>query len=330
MPQETAEQYFISDAAKKVEVEAHVLRYWEEELKLPIQRNHLGHRFYTEEDIERFCMIRRWKEEGLQLKAIRNALNNSKTIVLPGAEVANLAEKQVIHTEAASTVSHTQPEAASTVSHTQPEGASTVSHTQPESASAGSQVQQRAAVRRVRSTLKGKGRKAKKNRQKLSLLKQNKERELQENDKNENLRGTVAEAGFCETPSGELAPSGEALGETISNETLSNEKHHALEVVEEDEKSRKAARFQFLLSQMMKEAVRSNNEELLSNVQEMVVKEMDYQFRQQEEREQEREERRLKREEEHFKKIDSMLRNRREQAAERQKRKTVFGLHMNP
>ena len=29
-------RYMISDAAKKVEVEAHVLRYWEEELELPI------------------------------------------------------------------------------------------------------------------------------------------------------------------------------------------------------------------------------------------------------------------------------------------------------
>ena len=27
--------YMISDAAKKVEVEAHVLRYWEEELEIP-------------------------------------------------------------------------------------------------------------------------------------------------------------------------------------------------------------------------------------------------------------------------------------------------------
>ena len=29
-------RYMISDAAKLVDVEAHVLRYWEEELELPI------------------------------------------------------------------------------------------------------------------------------------------------------------------------------------------------------------------------------------------------------------------------------------------------------
>ena len=31
-------RYMIKDAAKLVEVESHVLRYWEEELELPIAR----------------------------------------------------------------------------------------------------------------------------------------------------------------------------------------------------------------------------------------------------------------------------------------------------
>ena len=34
--------YYISEAAKKVQVENHVLRYWEEELQLPIKRNEMG------------------------------------------------------------------------------------------------------------------------------------------------------------------------------------------------------------------------------------------------------------------------------------------------
>ena len=33
--------YMISDAAKQVEVEAHVLRYWEEELEIPTKRNEI-------------------------------------------------------------------------------------------------------------------------------------------------------------------------------------------------------------------------------------------------------------------------------------------------
>lgn len=69
------EKLLISDAAKQVEVETHVLRYWEEELHLPIERNKQGHRFYTAEDVDRFRQIKRMKEQGFQLKAIRNALD---------------------------------------------------------------------------------------------------------------------------------------------------------------------------------------------------------------------------------------------------------------
>ncbi len=66
--------YYISEASKKVEVEPHVLRYWEDELKLPIGRNEMGHRCYSEKDIETLCRIRQLKEQGLQLKAIRMVL----------------------------------------------------------------------------------------------------------------------------------------------------------------------------------------------------------------------------------------------------------------
>ena len=68
--------YMISDAAKKVQVEAHVLRYWEEELKVPAKRNEMGHRYYTEEEISRFQLVKELKEQGLQLKAIRHMLKN--------------------------------------------------------------------------------------------------------------------------------------------------------------------------------------------------------------------------------------------------------------
>ncbi len=71
---QTEKIYMISDAAKNVKVEAHVLRYWEEELKLPVKRNEMGHRFYTEEDIKLFQRVKDLKEQGLQLKAIRNLL----------------------------------------------------------------------------------------------------------------------------------------------------------------------------------------------------------------------------------------------------------------
>ena len=37
------QRYLISDAARIVEVESHVLRYWEEELELPIGRTSILH-----------------------------------------------------------------------------------------------------------------------------------------------------------------------------------------------------------------------------------------------------------------------------------------------
>lgn len=64
-------RYMISDTAKKVDVETHVLRYWEEELELSIRRTELGHRYYTEEDIRVFRNIKELKERGFQLKAIK-------------------------------------------------------------------------------------------------------------------------------------------------------------------------------------------------------------------------------------------------------------------
>ena len=82
------ERYLISETAKLVGVESHVLRYWEEELKLPIRRNELGHRYYTKEDVEQFREIKKLKEQGLQLKAIRTVLTaeGSMQILMPVPE----------------------------------------------------------------------------------------------------------------------------------------------------------------------------------------------------------------------------------------------------
>ncbi|MCM1190497.1 MAG: helix-turn-helix domain-containing protein [bacterium] len=84
----------ISDAAKEVRVESHVLRYWEEELHLPIKRNELGHRYYTEEDVERFKQIKGMKERGLQLKAIKMILKDGKLDVLSPEETPDRGEEE--------------------------------------------------------------------------------------------------------------------------------------------------------------------------------------------------------------------------------------------
>lgn len=67
--------YLISDASRKVDVESHVLRYWEDELELAIPRNEMGHRYYTEAHIRLFQQIKELKEKGYQLKAIKTALD---------------------------------------------------------------------------------------------------------------------------------------------------------------------------------------------------------------------------------------------------------------
>ena len=89
--------YMISDAAKQVEVESHVLRYWEEELELPIKRNKLGHRYYTPDDVNRLKRVKTMKEQGFQLKAIRKALKQE----MEGAEEQKelMAQEHVMNGE---------------------------------------------------------------------------------------------------------------------------------------------------------------------------------------------------------------------------------------
>lgn len=64
-------RYSISDAARQVNVEAHVLRYWEEELGFTIPRNSQGHRYYREKEIRMLQKIKDLKEQGFQLRAIK-------------------------------------------------------------------------------------------------------------------------------------------------------------------------------------------------------------------------------------------------------------------
>lgn len=178
--------YLISDAAKKVQVESHVLRYWEEELELPIKRNELGHRFYTEEDIERFISIKELKERGLQLKAIKVVLQDDE-------------------------------------------------------------------------------------------------------EENKDSKGSRDNKNSKE-------------GKLVSVVSKTN--------LETDSRNDKVMRMQFLLKQMIVEAVRDNNEELCENMRDSLLKELDYQFRVMDEKVEEREAVRSKKEEEHFKQIDELLRSR--------------------
>lgn len=66
--------YLVSQASKLLEVQSHVLRYWEEELLLPIGRNELGHRYYTRYDIQVILCIKELKKKGFPLKEIKKVI----------------------------------------------------------------------------------------------------------------------------------------------------------------------------------------------------------------------------------------------------------------
>ena len=101
------ESYLIKEAAAMVGVESHVLRYWEEELKMDIHRNAMGHRFYTKKDIDLFTKVRNLKEKGLQLKAIRSYIDmrreqmaEGENKVIPISEHLVPVQQQIVSNEA--------------------------------------------------------------------------------------------------------------------------------------------------------------------------------------------------------------------------------------
>lgn len=214
--------YYISEASKKVQVEPHVLRYWEEELQLGIKRNEMGHRCYTQKDIETFSRIRLLKEQGLQLKAIRLVLQGDNGFLYRAegqkdTQVKEMQEEKDI------------------------------------------QKEKEALEEKVEDMVMKKAKKY------MVTMSKGKE--------------TVVEM-----PREELQEYEEP----------------------EDEKTKKAARLQYLLQHMVTEAVKSANQEMCTEIKESILKELDYQFRQQEERD----EAHWKQEEEHYRKIDEMIRQR--------------------
>lgn len=68
----------IKDAAKKLQVESHVLRYWEEELNIDIKRNSMGHRFYDDRDIKMFQEVKELRDRGFSLKDIKDGIEKQK------------------------------------------------------------------------------------------------------------------------------------------------------------------------------------------------------------------------------------------------------------
>lgn len=68
--------YSIKEASEELKLENHTLRYYEDELELSIPRNSLGHRYYREYDMRVFRDVMVLKEQGLQLKAIKDEIQS--------------------------------------------------------------------------------------------------------------------------------------------------------------------------------------------------------------------------------------------------------------
>lgn len=89
-------RYIISEAAERTGIEMHVLRYWEEELDLDIPRNEMGHRYYTESQLQLFKQIKELKDSGLQLKAVKSVLDGGLKgdMVQPGSVLRQTPPEQ--------------------------------------------------------------------------------------------------------------------------------------------------------------------------------------------------------------------------------------------
>ncbi len=68
------QRYVISQVVKMTKIKSHTIRYWEDELGLTIDRNNMGHRCYSQKDIDLIIKINDLKERGFQLRAIKMML----------------------------------------------------------------------------------------------------------------------------------------------------------------------------------------------------------------------------------------------------------------
>lgn len=70
--------YTINEVAEKLKLNSQTLRKWEKDFSLKIPRNEMGHRYYTEKEVELLVNIQSWKDKGANLKAINNYLGKTE------------------------------------------------------------------------------------------------------------------------------------------------------------------------------------------------------------------------------------------------------------
>ncbi len=243
--------YYISEASKKVDVEPHVLRYWEDELKLPIERNEMGHRCYKEKDIETMRRIKQLKEQGLQLRAIRVVLQGGGQGLYGTMYPTNKPADSGVEIQAADEKdgdeTRQMPDAKAADGGTEKKGQEPLNGRSEE------------VDRKAPENLYGKKEKIEEKLEDMVMKKAKKYMVTMSKGKETVL---------------EMPEEGQELKEY--EEPL------------DEEKEKKAKRLQYLLQHMVTDAVKSANQEMCTEIKESILKELDYQFRQQEERDEER------------------------------------------
>lgn len=63
--------YSIGQFATITNISSHTLRYYEKEQLLIVNRNSIGRRFYTSEDIDWILFIKKLKDTGMSIKGIK-------------------------------------------------------------------------------------------------------------------------------------------------------------------------------------------------------------------------------------------------------------------
>ncbi len=332
--------YYISEAAKKVQVESHVLRYWEDELELPIMRNEMGHRYYTEQDIRKLQEIKQLKEQGLQLKAIRTILFRMPGKISEKAEdilmqqVSQKTAEKVQETQnmqedleggepgaAAESLAQWDGSSGQTVQWDRSSGQTTQGDKTSEQSE---QPVQCGGLSEQTTQCDSAPDKTSRPAQAKDPVKSAK---IQDGDSTETAAEGHEEALKMDMTKFQISEGREQIDIDRPQRfivALSKDKEEAAAQepqLDDADRSRKAARLQYLLQHMITEAVKSANRELCTDVKESILKELDYQFRMQEERDEER----WKKEEEHYRKIDEMIRER-----HRPKERLVRGKKKSP
>ena len=324
----------ISEAAKAVEVETHVLRYWEEELELPIKRNELGHRYYTKEDVERFRRIKNLKERGFQLKAIKEILHRGSLEIVDREGLFWTGEDALKHDN--ESISEKAVLAEHALETMQEENRRDNMGEDIQSLEKSGMAIEILEIRDLRvGELIGEGTDGYQSRQKMGKLhnlgqgvddRKRGEPCEEEQEWNDLKEIGAGERGQKEIGVGERGQKEIGVGERGQKEIGAGERRQigigtgpewkcCDEEIGQVRENRmwteeKAGKIRLLLQQIIQETVKESGEEFSRMIKDSVLKELDYQFRLQEERLEEREQRHAKRTEEYYRRMDELLREK--------------------